>query len=443
MVQISALPITSPEITKLESSGFLTAEDIVLAPGVIPGFTGARSVAIKKLAMRTLALEAVKHVDIKPESVTFQLAEQNAAVEASIAGILDVDEKRCAILCQPGAVTISRKLDSPYQFPKALEEAKTFRVELSRKLKTSVKPSGEVFAEEEIVEFARSKGFDGFWREVFDEIIANEVMKRAISAAIFSSPEEPAHVLVVGDPASAKTLARDIIRKNFSRVSAIGANTTKAGLVCNMATGQLGALAYSDNRLVLIDEFDKIREDNIELTYELLSNGTCSIHSGKIHRELQSRFIAVALGNPKPGVFGQYPLHDIGLDPVLMSRFALIVRSETVAGAERVELFRKMLHRKPKPIKDIQKFDQWVQMAREFAPIFEVSKELEDKYIEYCSRIVDEHLATELRRDLRMGMYIRRIPMAIARASFGNVTDETLEKAFKLIREAISQWEAG
>ena len=75
-----------------------------------------------------------------------------------------------------------------------------------------------------------------------------------------------------------------------------------------------------------------------------------------------------------------------------MSRFALIVRSETVTGAERVELFRKMLYRRPKPIKDIQKFDQWVQMAREFVPIFEVSKEIEDKYIEYCSRIVDEHL---------------------------------------------------
>jgi len=95
----------------------------------------------------------------------------------------------------------------------------------------------------------------------------------------------------------------------------------------------------------------------------------------------------------------------------LMSRFALIVRSETVTGAERVELFRKMLYRRPKPIKDIQKFDQWVQMAREFVPIFEVSKEIEDKYIEYCSRIVDEHLATELRRDLRMGMYITRIPI--------------------------------
>jgi len=443
MVQISALPITGPEIAKLESAGFLTAEDIVLVPGVIPGLTGARSTTVKRLAMRALALEAVKHVEIKPESVTFQLAEQNAAVEASVMGLLDVDEKRCTILRQPGAVIVSRKLDSPYQFSRALAQAKSFHLELSRKLETSAKPSGEVFSRDEIVEFARSKGFDGFWREVFDEIVANEVMKRAISAAIFSSPEEPVHVLVIGDPASAKTLARDIIRKNFSRISTIGANTTKAGLVCNMTNGQLGALAYSDNRLVLIDEFDKIQEDNIEPTYELLSNGTCSIHSGRMHRELQSRFIAVALGNPKPGVFGQYPLHDIGLDPVLMSRFALIVRSETVTGTERVELFRKMLHRKPKPIKDIQKFDQWVQTAREFVPIFEVSKELEDKYIEYCNRIVDEHLATELRRDLRMGMYIRRIPMAIARASFGNVTDEILEKAFKLMKEAISQWESG
>ena len=81
--------------------------------------------------------------------------------------------------------------------------------------------------------------------------------------------------------------------------------------------------------------------------------------------------------------------------------------------------------------------------GKNFYPELEVSRETEDKYIDYCSRIVDEHISSELRRDLRMGMYMRRIPIAIARASFENVTDTTLNQAFKMIKEAVRQWETG
>jgi len=440
MAQISNLPIGSADVTKLESAGFLTAEDIILVQGTISGFTDKKSAAIKKVAMHALVLEATIKIDIKPQSVICHLRELNGAIETAVRGLFDVNEGRCTIAQQPGKIIISKRLDSAYQFSKVLEQAKNICSELSRRSKTTTKANGQDFSDEEIIEFASSRGFDGFYEEVFDEIAGNELMKRAISAAIFSSFNEPVHVIIIGDPGSAKTLARDIIRKNFSGVSAVGANTTRAGLVCNMASGQLGALAYSDNRLVLLDEFDKIQGDNIDLTYELLSNGTCSIHSGKIHREIQSRFTAIALGNPKTGVFGQYPLKDIGMDPVLMSRFALIVRSETVTGPEREELFRSMIYKIPKQIKDIQQFDQWVTKARNFNPEFEISKQVEDRYIQFCSRLVDEHIATELRRDLRMGMYMRRIPMAIARASFQNVNDEILNKAFKLIKEAASQW---
>ena len=36
-------------------------------------------------------------------------------------------------------------------------------------------------------------------------------MKQALTAGLFSLPSEPVHVLVIGEPASAKTMARNIL----------------------------------------------------------------------------------------------------------------------------------------------------------------------------------------------------------------------------------------
>jgi hypothetical protein len=81
---------------------------------------------------------------------------------------------------------------------------------------------------------------------VFEEIKGNEFMKIALTLSLFSTPNEPIHSPVVGDPASAKTMAKDILSQNFSDVQLIGANSTRADLVINRTNGELGALAFSD-----------------------------------------------------------------------------------------------------------------------------------------------------------------------------------------------------
>ena len=54
--------------------------------------------------------------------------------------------------------------------------------------------------------------------------------------------------------------------------------------------------------------------------------------------------------------------------------------------------------------------------------------------------IVEKYYATNLRRDLRMADYIRRIPLAIARASFSDVTDSSLLEAASIVSESIETW---
>jgi len=59
-------------------------------------------------------------------------------------------------------------------------------------------------------------------------------------------------------------MAKEIIGDQFSDITYIGANTTRSGLVCNLGTGDLGALPHSHKKLVLVDEFDKIPGEDIE-----------------------------------------------------------------------------------------------------------------------------------------------------------------------------------
>jgi hypothetical protein len=123
-----------------------------------------------------------------------------------------------------------------------------------------------------------------------------------------------------------------------------------------------------------------------------------------------------------------------------VSRFALVVKTENIGDKERKELFKEKffgtseIRRKPKY------YDEWVKQARSHQPEIEASNRRIEKYIEKASQIVERYQSTSLRRDLRMGDYIRRIPFAIARSSFGNVTEEILDESESLIEESVEDW---
>jgi hypothetical protein len=55
-------------------------------------------------------------------------------------------------------------------------------------------------------------------------------------------------------------------------------------------------------------------------------------------------------------------------------------------------------------------------------------------------KLIEQYLKTPLRRDLRMGDYAKRVPIAMARASFSHVDGLTLEKAAMLMEACIEAW---
>ena len=436
---LDSLGVPPSDRKKLESMGLTTLEQIALLTHKKLGMGRSKATTIIRRARNILANRHIKDVEVEADVIRVMVTSLSRPVVTSVLDVIGVYEAppgAASMDKQDGCIVLRR--ESP-GFDAIVEHAEVQREVLSGRV--ACHAAGQQFSMEEVRLFARERGFEGFWQHVFEEIRGNEVMKQALAVSLFSTFREPVHTIVIGEPGSSKTLAKEIIERNFRDVTTVGANTTRAGLVINLATGEMGALAYSDGKVVLADELDKIPDGDIEHCYELLSNGRCSVHSAKIHEEIESRFIMISFANPSSQVFRDQPLRDIPLPPLLMSRFALIVRTEVIDRETRFDLFKQKFYGSGELQEKSGLYNQWVALARAHQPAIVASDAVVERYLSGVNDLVEAHYHTNLRRDLRMGDYIRRVPQAIARASFGEVTDETLQAAEEVFRVSIESWQ--
>ena len=460
MDDLTTLGVGASDRSKLESMGFTTLEQIALMDRYSLGMGKQKGDALIQRARNIFANRNIVEIEVKTDIVIVKIKSINDSIIASVQGVLSIWPDYMNVEYVGNELRVTQKVyqingvtddwkrreieeknkQATYYFDRLKENANQRISILDAKKKDDFAKIGIDLDRQKIVDFARERGFDGFWNNVFEEIKGNEIMKKALTVAIFSSYTDPVHVLVLGDPGSSKSLAKDLLTTNFKDLSIVGANTTRAGLVCNLGSGALGVLAFSDQKLVLVDEFDKIPEADVEYCYELLSNGKCSVHSAKIHQDIESRFIMIAFANPKTRVFGETPIGDIGLSPILMSRFALIVKTENLEKNDRITLFKRKFYGEAEIRKVPEHYDQWVKLARLQNPEITASEERIRSFLESVDNIYQEHYTTSLRRDLRMGDYARRIPMAIARAEFTDVTDDIIQKSENILIESMKGW---
>ena len=438
---LSILGVNPSDRKKLEHMGITTLEQIALMTPTSLGMGSTKGGMLIQRACNILANKNIDDIVIHDEDhVDITVRRTDRAVVKAVLNTLEVyasGHGNASLLIENNILKLSRK---SYTFNKVLRKADVLRELLDSKKMDEQERYGIYLPSEEIIRFAKQRGFSGFWQNVFHEIKGNDIMKKVIAASMFSTFEEPVHSLIIGEPGSSKTMAKEIISEQFKDVVNIGANTTRSGLVCHMGTGDLGALPHADHKLVLIDEFDKIPQEDIEYCYELLSNGKCSVHSAKVHQNIQSCFIMIAFANPKSRVFGKNALADIGLSPLLISRCALVVKVQDIARDERLDLFRRKFYGMGELKEKHELYDQWVKLARTYEPLITASEKIVDNYIKEIDEIVEQYYATRLRRDLRMGDYIRRIPFAIARSMFSPVNDDIVQEAGKLLKESVETW---
>jgi len=472
-MDIRELSLSPREQRTLESMGFDTVEKIALCKRDDLGLGKAKGDAIIKRAWNILANRSLSKIDTSETQIIITLTDVTPAIVASLEGILGsydylreeikgkdlviykplIKECKCSsdgnYLCLECGIGLCEKCRYVHEHKNIAEihyltrlfdtvKQKAQRLEF---LKPSKQKEDEGVSSEEVMAIGRQLGFTGFADKFFSELEGNELMKRSLTCALFSAPEEPVHVLVIGDPAGGKTMAKDIIARRLGQgIEIVGANTTRSGLVCNLATGERGALTYSDGKIVLVDELDKIPERDIEYCLELLSNGKCSVHAARVHDTIESHFIMIAFANPEENIFKKDPINEIGLLPVLLSRFALIVKAEVLEAEHRRALIKRKLLGGVSDPEDANWLLSWLREAKKYNPKFEPSEAESERYLDRVDTLVEKHLDTPLRRDMRMGDYAKRVPYAIARASFSNIDGKILEQAIQLIEESINAW---
>lgn len=437
---LSLLGVSPSDRRRLEAMGITTLEQIVLMDRYSLGLSKGKSDSLIQAAANILANRHIKDVQIQGNRVI--ISTQGGEEPALLAMVKEILGSLGEYTFSDGQIIITPGR-GPYagDFHYILKNAKRWLNITSAKSRELLQREGITLSQHELIDFARQRGINGFIENVFGEIKGNELMKWAIAAAMFSSFWEPLHVLIVGEPGSGKTMARDIIVESFSDIVPIGANSTRAGLVCNRATGELGTLASANERLTLIDEFDKLNEDDVQYCYELFSNAKCQIDAARIHTTIESHFTAIAFANPKWEVFKGRPMEEIGIRATMLSRFALIVPSEMLGP----EVFKEILAKKLAGESELkllpQYYDQWMKLSRHHKPQIQASKELTESYMNEGADLYQRYCATPLRRDHRMADYLARLPKTIARAEFSDVTDPVLERSLQLVRDSINAWD--
>lgn len=153
------------------------------------------------------------------------------------------------------------------------------------------------------------------------------------------------HILVLGDPGTGKSqLLQTIVRLVPRGIYTSGKGSSGVGLtaaVVRDAKGEFmleaGAMVLADGGVCLIDEIDKMDDNDRSAIHEGLEQQQVTITKAGIHATLNARCGVVAAGNPR---FGKY-LRDrsvadnIDLPPTILSRFDLIFIVEDKPDSKR------------------------------------------------------------------------------------------------------------
>ena len=173
-----------------------------------------------------------------------------------------------------------------------------------------------------------------------------EEEKEAIALQLFGGVEKrhadgvrvrgDIHVLIVGDPGTAKSqLLRYVADVAPRGIYTSGKGATAAGLTAaavkdDFAGGrwvlEAGMLVLADGGMAMIDELDKMSAEDRSAMHEVLEQQTCSIAKAGITSTLNARCPVLAAANPKWGRFtnDRTISEQLDLPPTLLSRFDVI-----------------------------------------------------------------------------------------------------------------------
>ncbi|CAH1102373.1 unnamed protein product [Psylliodes chrysocephalus] len=182
-------------------------------------------------------------------------------------------------------------------------------------------------------------------------IYGHEYIKRALSLSLFGGQSKnpgkkhkirgDINVLICGDPGTAKSQFLKFVEKIAPRaIFTTGQGASAVGLTAYVRrnpaskewTLEAGALVLADQGVCLIDEFDKMNDQDRTSIHEAMEQQSISISKAGIVTSLQARCSVVAAANP---IGGRYDAsltfaENVNLSDPILSRFDIlcVVRDE-------------------------------------------------------------------------------------------------------------------
>ncbi|KAL2109865.1 hypothetical protein VUR80DRAFT_1911 [Thermomyces stellatus] len=271
---------------------------------------------------------------------------------------------------------------------------------------------------------------------VAPSIYGHRDVKTAVAASLFGGVPKTArgglsirgdiNVLLLGDPGTAKSQVLKYVEKTAHRaVFATGQGASAVGLTASVRrdpvtsewTLEGGALVLADRGTCIIDEFDKMNDQDRTSIHEAMEQQTISISKAGIVTTLHARCGVIAAANPIGGRYNSTRAFsdNVQLTEPILSRFDILcVVRDTVEPDEDERLARFIVgsHSRSHPSQEGEAAEEEEEAAAAGRPVKEgeIPQELLRKYILYarerCSpklmNIEEEKLArlyAEMRRE--------------------------------------------
>jgi len=172
---------------------------------------------------------------------------------------------------------------------------------------TQVMPRDESLSDElieQFMELSRTEDMLDYWYPAINpKVVGMDDVKRAVLLSIASHDDRYGdrgriHILMYGDPGTAKTLITDWL---VFHQGAVGASmrSSRVGLTADARGDEitLGALPKANNNIICLDELDKFDQKSLQGLLEALEEGKIHIDVGKTHSILDARVRCIACAN--------------------------------------------------------------------------------------------------------------------------------------------------
>ncbi|CAF1218628.1 unnamed protein product [Rotaria sp. Silwood1] len=283
------------------------------------------------------------------------------------------------------------------------------------------KISFETLTDEDIQEIQRlskePKIAQRIYASIAPSIYGHEMVKKSIAFAMFGGePKNPGgkhqvrgdiNVLLCGDPSTAKSQFLKYIEKTAHRaVFTTGRGASAVGLTAYVQrnavtrewTLEAGALVLADRGVCLIDEFDKMSDQDRTSIHEAMEQQSISISKAGIVTTLQARCSVIAAANP---VGGRYDpaltfMNNVDLSEPILTRFDILCTVRDIADPVQDELMARFVtesHMRHHPLAD----ENDAQQNHVVPNIFNVEpipQETFKKYIIYAKRRIHPRMTS-------------------------------------------------